>query len=63
MDGITATSRIKTEGLSNAPVIGMTASVMNDERDTYLGQGMDALVEKPVDFAYLMAVIRDHIRH
>ena len=45
MDGVEATKLIKANSLSNAPIIGMTASVMNDERESYIAAGMDVLVE------------------
>ncbi|MCK4865990.1 MAG: response regulator [Gammaproteobacteria bacterium] len=61
MDGIQATKIIKEKGLSKAPIIGMTASVMNDERITYIAAGMDVLVEKPVSFESLVAIIKDKL--
>lgn len=61
MDGIQATKIIKEKGLSQAPIIGMTASVMNDERITYIAAGMDVLVEKPVSFESLVAIIKDKL--
>lgn len=61
MDGIQATKIIKEKGLSQAPIIGMTASVMNDERVTYIAAGMDVLVEKPVSFESLIAIIKDKL--
>lgn len=57
MNGVTATRIIKERNLTSAPVIGMTASVMNDERESYFEAGMDALVEKPVNFENLVDVI------
>ncbi|MCK4708277.1 MAG: response regulator, partial [Gammaproteobacteria bacterium] len=57
MNGIEATYLIKDQKLSTAPVIGMTASVMNDEKESYFETGLDALVEKPINFEYLMEVI------
>lgn len=58
MDGIQATKTIKENNLSQAPIIGMTASVMNDERKSYIEAGMDVLVEKPVNFQSLMGIIK-----
>ena len=62
MDGIQATKLIKENVLSQAPIIGMTASVMNDERKIYIKAGMDVLVEKPVKFEILMAIIKDKLK-
>lgn len=61
MNGIEATRHIKEHQLTRAPVIGMTASVMNDEKEGYFEAGMDALVEKPINFNLLMNVVRSAI--
>lgn len=61
MDGIQATKIIKEKNLTQAPIIGMTASVMNDERKSYIDAGMDVLVEKPVNFESLMDIIKDKL--
>ena len=62
MNGIDATTMIKTQKLTDAPVIGMTASVMNDEIENYYEAGMDALVEKPINFEQLMAVVSEQLK-
>lgn len=62
MNGITATKIIKEENLSKAPIIGMTASVMNDERKSYTEAGMDVLVEKPVNFESLIGIIKNKLK-
>lgn len=62
MDGIQATKLIKEKMFSQAPIIGMTASVMNDERKSYIKAGMDFLVEKPVKFESLMEIIKDKLK-
>lgn len=62
MDGVEATKFIKENNLSNAPIIGMTASVMNDERKTYIEAGMDVLVEKPVNFENLMGLVKNKLK-
>ena len=40
----------------------MTASVMNDERISYIKAGMDVLVEKPVNFEDLMLIVQDKVK-
>lgn len=57
MNGVEATRFIKEMKLTDAPIIGMTASVMNDEKESYFEAGLDALVEKPINFENLMQVI------
>lgn len=61
MDGIQATKLIKEKNISQAPIIGMTASVMNGERKSYIAAGMDVLVEKPVNFESLVAIIKNKL--
>lgn len=61
MDGVQATKIIKEKNLSHAPIIGMTASVMNHERKSYIKAGMDILVEKPVKFDKLMKIVKDKL--
>ncbi len=61
MNGIKATKIIKEKNLSQAPIIGMTASVMNDERKSYIEAGMDVLVEKPVNFESLMKIVKNKL--
>ena len=61
MNGIEATKIIKEKGLSQAPIIGMTASVMNDERESYIEAGMDVVVEKPVNFERLMGIVKNKL--
>ncbi len=64
MDGV-ATTRIIREHerpeLASIPVIGMTASVMNDERAGYTEAGMDAVVEKPIVIESLVNTIWEHL--
>lgn len=61
LNGIEATKIIKHEKLTNAPIIGMTASVMNEERKSYIRSGMDVLVEKPVNFEKLMTIVKSKL--
>ena len=63
MDGIAATKLIKEKALSNAPIVGMTASVMSDERKRYIEAGMDVLVEKPVNFEKLILIIKENLKN
>lgn len=60
MDGVEATQAIRADHNlkdRHVPIIGVTASVMKDERDHYLEIGMDAVVEKPIIAEKLMQTI------
>jgi signal transduction histidine kinase len=60
MDGITATKKIReTEDEAHrVPIIGVSASVMSDEKIRYLDAGMDAVVEKPLVIEKLFKTIQ-----
>jgi signal transduction histidine kinase/CheY-like chemotaxis protein len=62
-DGFTATRTIRaTEtGSRRVPIIAMTASAVDGERDKCLAAGMDDFLTKPVDGEKLEAVLRDHV--
>ena len=59
MDGYAATARIRAdEGASrHTPIIAMTASAMESDRQRCLQAGMDDFVAKPVAMAELLAVV------
>ncbi len=51
MDGVEATRAIRASAdplQANTAIVGLTASVMSDEKAGYLAAGMDAVAEKPV---------------
>ena len=60
MDGISATKAIRSSESQqkHIPIIGLTASVMSDEKQNYLDAGMNAVVEKPIIFEKLMKTIQ-----
>ncbi len=60
MDGVEATRRIRAmgdEAIANTAIVGLTASVMSDEQQTYIDAGMDAVAAKPVVLDSLMHTI------
>jgi CheY-like chemotaxis protein/anti-sigma regulatory factor (Ser/Thr protein kinase) len=60
MDGVEATRLIRASndlGQERTAIIGLTASVMSDERQSYLRAGMDAVEEKPVVREALLSTI------
>ncbi|KAL6249564.1 hypothetical protein RBB50_003417 [Rhinocladiella similis] len=48
MDGVTATKRIRSLG-HTVPIIAMTANALKGDEETYLAEGMNDYVAKPVD--------------
>ncbi len=60
MDGLQATRELRAAeppGTPGLPVIGLTASVMTEDRDSCIGAGMDTVVTKPINFAELFATM------
>ena len=58
MDGFSATRKIRTElGLTELPIIAMTANAMASDRAACLAAGMDEHVGKPFDLKHLTAVV------
>jgi CheY-like chemotaxis protein len=63
MDGMTATRSIRTElGLTNLPIVAMTANAMASDRDACLEAGMNDHVGKPFDLNDLVRVLRQQAR-
>jgi len=60
MDGVSTTRNIRSAKTINqsVPIIGLTASVMTDEKSSYLDAGMNAVVEKPVVIDKLIRCIK-----
>jgi CheY-like chemotaxis protein len=59
MDGLEATRRIRaqTGPAARAPIIALTANVLDHQRQTYLNSGMDGVVGKPIAPAALLSEI------
>ncbi len=61
MDGYEATQRIRTQGSKNGravPIIAMTASAMNEDREKTRAAGMNGHIAKPIDMDELCRVLR-----
>ncbi|MBF0376338.1 MAG: PAS domain S-box protein [Desulfamplus sp.] len=61
MDGIEATIKIRElekETGKQIPIIAVTASVMNEERELYESVGMNAFISKPINFKELDELIK-----
>jgi signal transduction histidine kinase/DNA-binding response OmpR family regulator/HPt (histidine-containing phosphotransfer) domain-containing protein len=61
-DGFEATAAIRRQEFGRrTPVIAMTASAMDSDRDTCLAAGMDAYISKPFELKALNALLREWI--
>jgi signal transduction histidine kinase/ActR/RegA family two-component response regulator len=62
MDGFEATSEIRRRenqfGVAAVPIVALTASVLQEDRDRCLSAGMDAILGKPVQPAELAKALR-----
>jgi CheY-like chemotaxis protein len=59
MDGLEATRRIRAlpGALGRVPIVAMTASAMEEDRQRCLDAGMNAYVAKPIDEQELMRAL------
>jgi signal transduction histidine kinase/ActR/RegA family two-component response regulator len=62
MDGLAATAALLADAgaSTGAPIIALTASAMEEDRQTYLAAGMSGLLGKPVQISDLDKMIREH---
>ena len=61
MNGIETTRRIRSELGLNIPIIAMTASAMNGERDNCIAAGMNDYFSKPFEPEELNRIIHKHL--
>ncbi|NOZ37792.1 MAG: response regulator, partial [Gammaproteobacteria bacterium] len=61
MNGIQAAQRIRHQevGDEHIPIIGLTASLLDTDRENYFQAGIDAMLVKPADNEQLIALIRE----
>ncbi|MDB2363857.1 response regulator [Flavobacteriales bacterium] len=50
MDGVTATKEIRKSYEKTPPIIVLSANAMEGDKETYLANGFDGYVAKPVTF-------------
>jgi two-component system cell cycle response regulator DivK len=63
MNGLEVTRRLRqTPGFSQVPIIALTASAMEGDRDKIIEAGCDAYVSKPIDTRQLPEVVAEMLR-
>lgn len=61
MDGLTATKYIReTMGITELPIVAMTANAMDTDRDACLAAGMNSHIGKPFDVQDLIETVRKY---
>ena len=60
MDGVADTKLIKgSEALKHMPVVALTASAMQGDRERIMAEGFDGYVPKPIEFKVLLRTLAD----
>ncbi|WP_295454581.1 PAS domain-containing protein [uncultured Thiodictyon sp.] len=63
VDGLTATRLIRTElGLTDLPIIALTAGVLPAQQEAALASGMNAVLTKPLDLERMVALVAQWVR-
>jgi CheY-like chemotaxis protein len=63
MDGLEVTRRLRqTPGFSQVPIIALTASAMEGDRDKIIKAGCDVYVSKPIDTHQLPELVAEMLR-
>jgi two-component system cell cycle response regulator DivK len=63
IDGYEVTTRLRQmEGLSNVPIVALTANVLKGDRERSLDSGCDGYIQKPIDVDLLPAQIAAFLR-
>ena len=62
LNGFEATARIRKNGFIN-PIIALTASAMNEDREACISAGMSSFISKPIDPDSISSAIDDFMDH
>jgi two-component system, cell cycle response regulator DivK len=63
MDGLTATQTIRgIEGLSDVPIVALTANAMEGDRERTINAGCDGYIRKPIDVDKLPDEVYHYIK-
>jgi two-component system cell cycle response regulator DivK len=62
MDGVEALRELRRSGeLAATPIVAVTAFVMKEDRERFLGAGFDGYLEKPVDIQALRSLVDSYL--
>jgi len=64
MDGVTATKEIRKreDKFAHMPILALTANALPDQQAEYIAAGMDACLNKPIQFAEFFGTIADILK-
>ena len=61
IDGAEALRRIRGDGAAGVPVVAVTASAMNEDRDRVYAAGFDGYVQKPISVRELRQQVQEFL--
>ncbi len=63
MDGITAMNKIRQRNNSGCPILAVTAYAEESDRNSFLAQGFDDFITKPIRPKEFIELIKVHVNH
>lgn len=61
MDGLTATKKLREMGIKT-PIIALTANVIKEDVDSFMTNGMDSYLSKPINFNKINEVLLQYLK-
>ena len=62
LNGYEATRQIRSMGLSDIPIIAMTANAFDEDKKAAVEAGMNGHIAKPIDIPKLMGLLEEILR-
>lgn len=61
MDGYQATKRLRDKGLTELPIVGLSANALQQDFETAKNVGMNAYLTKPIDESKMLEILKSYL--